>query len=479
MPTSVPSPVFGPRGFIIPLESAVLAGVQADINEAFGGNLNPGLSTPQGQLAQSEAAIIGQANDQFLWLTTQVDPAYAAGRMQDAIGRIYFITRNPAQSTVVQATCTGAEGVVIPVGAQAQDQAGNIYLCTVAGTIPNGGSIILAFACAIPGPIACPGGVYPTGYLNSIYQAIPGWDTINNVTDGVLGTNVESRADFEFRRAQSVAQNSSGSLPSILGAVLNVAGVLDAYVTENATAAPVTVGDYVLAANSVYVAVVGGLAADVARAIWTRKAPGCAYNGNTTETVFDNASGYTPPYPSYEVKFETPAALAILFAVNIVDGPQVPADAVTQIQTAIIDAFNGVDGGSRARIATTQYASRYYSPVAVLGSWVRIIAIDIGSNNDNSAVVTASIAAAVMTVTAVASGALAVGQTISGAGVTEGTTITALGSGSGGTGTYTVSSTQTVASTAITAAKATLNATDVFIDQVPTVSAANIIVTLT
>jgi hypothetical protein len=55
-----------------------------------------------------------------------------------------------------------------------------------------------------------------------------------------------------------------------------------------------------------------------------------------------------------------------------------------------------------------------------------------------------------MTVTAVASGTIAVGQLITGTGVTAGTTITALGTGSGSTGTYTVSTSQTVASTTIT-----------------------------
>jgi hypothetical protein len=61
------------------------------------------------------------------------------------------------------------------------------------------------------------------------------------------------------------------------------------------------------------------------------------------------------------------------------------------------------------------------------------------------AVVTATIAGTVMTVSAVASGVLHVGQTISGVGVTLGTIITALGTGSGGVGTYTLSVTSTVA----------------------------------
>jgi hypothetical protein len=65
---------------------------------------------------------------------------------------------------------------------------------------------------------------------------------------------------------------------------------------------------------------------------------------------------------------------------------------------------------------------------------------------------TASIAGTTMTVSAVVSGAFAVGQVISGTGVTAGTSITALGTGTGGIGTYTVSQAQTVASTTITAA---------------------------
>ena len=61
------------------------------------------------------------------------------------------------------------------------------------------------------------------------------------------------------------------------------------------------------------------------------------------------------------------------------------------------------------------------------------------------AVVTATIAGLTMTVSAVTSGVLHVGQTVQGAGVTLGTIITALGTGSGGIGTYTLSVASTVA----------------------------------
>jgi hypothetical protein len=65
------------------------------------------------------------------------------------------------------------------------------------------------------------------------------------------------------------------------------------------------------------------------------------------------------------------------------------------------------------------------------------------------AVVTGSIAASgtTLTVSAVTSGVLAVGMTISGTTINAGTVITAFGNGTGGLGTYTVSPAQTVAST--------------------------------
>lgn len=67
-----------------------------------------------------------------------------------------------------------------------------------------------------------------------------------------------------------------------------------------------------------------------------------------------------------------------------------------------------------------------------------------------AASVTGSIATTTLTVSAVGSGELAVGDPITGTGVLPGTIITAYGSGVGGTGTYTVNQSQTVSSTTIT-----------------------------
>jgi len=69
---------------------------------------------------------------------------------------------------------------------------------------------------------------------------------------------------------------------------------------------------------------------------------------------------------------------------------------------------------------------------------------------DQTPVFTGSISGTTLTVTAVTTGNIGIGSVLTGTGVTSGTTITALISGTGGVGTYTVSASQTVASTTIT-----------------------------
>lgn len=82
----------------------------------------------------------------------------------------------------------------------------------------------------------------------------------------------------------------------------------------------------------------------------------------------------------------------------------------------------------------------------------------IETNVDNYAdsAFTGSIAGNTMTITNVLLGALSVGATLFGTGISAGTTVTALGTGTGGDGTYTVSPAQTLASTTIAAGVQTL-----------------------
>lgn len=139
--------------------------------------------------------------------------------------------------------------------------------------------------------------------------------------------------------------------------------------------------------------------------------------------------------------------------------------------------FAGILVNSKEYAATSALATSSLNPIMTLPDnsigmlatmgyyWVNLpgpasvgdlVTYDPLTGNLNSitptATFTGSASTTTLTVSAVTAGTIAVGQIISGANITPGTIITALGTGKGGTGTYTISISQTAASGTITAA---------------------------
>jgi uncharacterized phage protein gp47/JayE len=479
--TLVPPPQFGPLGFVAPPENSeagtadlttVLGGRFGDINSAFGGQLDGDLETPQGQLASSDSAIIGMAHALFCYFANQVDPSYSEGRMQDAVGRIYFVTRKPAQPTVVAVQCLGRDTVIIPAGALVQDSAGNLYAAQQPGTIA-GGTVTVSFACTVAGPISCPAGSIQT----VPYTTINGWDRAANAADGITGTLVEGRADFEFRRANSVAINAAGYNDALQAAAMAVPGVIDAAVYDNPTASLSNTGSPVvhIPAYSVYCVVAGGTDQDVAAALLARKPPGVPWAGNTTVTIPDTQQGFNPPYPLYTVTFQRPAALTIWFGISIIVGPNTPSNYIDQITAAILLAFNGGAEGGRPRIGQAVYAARFYPAIYALGPWADgLVSIIVGSNFA-TAVITASMFNLKMTVTAASGATIVPGMLVHGPGMRP-SYVVSNGTGTGGVGDYNMSQSQIVASAVWEGITQMGTGAPCGIDHIPVCSADSIVV---
>lgn len=373
--TSVPVPSFTAQGLSVPSESEILTGVIADINNAFAGGLtfydssgNLLVSRPHVQLASTVSAIITDCYGVMAQFYRGVDPTYATGPLQDAIGQIYFLERKSATATVVACVCSGVAGTVIPAGATAQDSAGYTYACVSGGTIGTDGTVSLDFQNATAGAIAC-----AAGTLSIIASGVSGWTAITNPADGVIGSDEESATEFEERRKESVALNAVGTVDAILANVRSVSGVIDAYVYANDTAAEATVGGVDIPAHCIYVCVSGGADDDVAHAIWAKKPPGIPTTGSTSVTVTDTGNGYASP-PSYGISFTRAAAQAVHVQVTLSANVLTPQDYASQIQAAILGAF---EDAAETKIAGTVYASIFYSAVAALGSWVKIVNIKV------------------------------------------------------------------------------------------------------
>lgn len=480
MTTNVPEVEFLPTGLSVPTEDEIFTGVQADWNTAFGGNLNPDPRSPQGQLETSQAAAIAAANAVFAAIVNGIDPDTAVGFMQDALARIYFLNRNPGVATVVQCACGGAVNVNIPTGAQAQDTSGNLYQCVQGGTIGPSGSVSLTFANVTVGPVPC-----PANTLTIINQGPGGWESINNPAPGVIGADIETPTAFEFRRQNSVAGNAQGWQAAVYGAVIAQPGVIDAFIYENATSAPITYGstNFALAANSIYVGVIGGVPTAIAQAIWSKKSPGCNTNGNTTENVFDLSGNYVSP-PEYAVKFnnnsQNPANT--YFAVSITNLPTLPANIAALVQTAIVNQFTGqTQGLPRARIGSQLVALAYAAAVqSAAGAGIAVPVLSIGVGSAFTGDATVNNGSNVLTVTTSTTGLLSFGTELTGTGIPNGTYIVQQLTGMpGGNGTYQMSNEATatvVTPEALVGAPG--DAATYGIDQAPTIAAANITVTL-
>lgn len=135
---------------------------------------------------------------------------------------------------------------------------------------------------------------------------------------------------------------------------------------------------------------------------------------------------------------------------NTVDvGAWLRGASVVDLTLAQIRAITGtfsvlIDGGAVTVVSVNLSAAVSFSDAA------EILTVAMGTTGPAAASFTGAISGTTMTVSAMVSGAIAVGNEVRGSGVTAGTLVSALGTGTGGTGTYTVTPSQSVGSRALT-----------------------------
>jgi hypothetical protein len=391
MATNVPIPSFTPTGLQTYSEQQILAGVLQDFVQAFalqGKTLNPALATAQGQMSSSLSYMVAAFQAMMAQLIALVDPQTSYGVFQDAIGQIYFITRQAATyATIENATVTGVPGGSLPAGLQATSPDGNIWLSANAVACdPTTGNATVDFVAQVAGT----GPVCAANSLR-IYQAYNGWNGVVNASASASGTNVESRTEFETRRGESVAINSLGQPASVYGAVANVPGVTDAYVYNNGSNAAVNVGatSFPIPPHSILISVNGGTVPAIAQAINSRVDCGCGFAtvgglGTLVTALFQDTVNYVAPYPTYPMYFVRPAPTQAYVAVQVANLPNLPANYQVLVQNAIVSAFqngyvspDGTISIPRARIGGQVIPAEWSAPILALGNIVPV-ALQIG-----------------------------------------------------------------------------------------------------
>lgn len=221
-------------GVIVPDTSATLTQVQSEWQGAFGADLIVTPDTPQGVMITAEAVARNNVINNNAALANQINPNIAGGVFLDAIMALTGIQRNVQQPTVVAGvTVTGVVGTIIPIGAQAQTAAGDIFQITAATTIPTGGTTTATFQSVEYGPIPC-----GTDDLNIIVSAIIGWESVNNSVAGVLGSTTQSDQSARAFRLNTLGFQGLSLAAAITSALFAVPAVTSLSFLENYNSTP-------------------------------------------------------------------------------------------------------------------------------------------------------------------------------------------------------------------------------------------------
>lgn len=360
----------GATGIAAPSYSDILLGLIAQFQSIYGSDAYVAPDSQDGQFLALIAAAIHDCNQTAVDVYNSFSPTYAVGAGLSSRVKINGLQRIvPTFSTAV-GLIGGTVGTVI-AGGVVQDANGNSWNLPASVTIPATGQLTVTVTAQSVGAITA-----AAGTITKIATPVVGWSTFTNTADAVPGAPVESDAALRQRQAVSTSLPAQTPLGALLGTVLNVSGVTQAVVYENATNTTDANG---LPAKSIAVVASGGTVADIVTAIGQKKTPGAATVGTTSGTYVDPTSGIP-----YTIKYYPLAQTTVSVVVNIKAQAGYSSTSVAAIQAAVSAFINGLTIGQPVQF------SRLYAPAyqngAAAGSTYEVLSITLNGGTADVAI---------------------------------------------------------------------------------------------
>lgn len=339
--------------------------------------LNTDPETPAGQLIDSITEMIIRHDNEMLYLFNMFDPLKAEGIWQDALGKIYFLTRKPAINSTAKVKCYGRAGTFIPQGALIRSSINDTQWQTLKSiNLTTEDYTLVDVQCTTAGAIeAAP------NTLTKIITTIAGWDSCTNEAAAIVGNAAENRAAFEARRYKSVAYNSRCFLDSVYSRLADLSGVLALCCRHNVSDNIVTMDGIPVLPHSVYICILGGDDNEIAEALHETVGGGCDYTGSVEIDVIDKVDKRT----KHPIKFNRPLDKAVNVTVRLRKGSNTPPNADETIKDLVFNNFYGTDESQelslnpveRVIMGDTVYASRFIGPLYAAG-FEQVISAQIG-----------------------------------------------------------------------------------------------------
>lgn len=194
-----------------------------NLQSAFGPTLNTTLSSVNGQFMRIMSEL--RAADQQAWLNVyrSFDPNSATGTALDARAALTGSLRKGASSSTVEGILTfNAAGVVADGTQVSNDDTGTVWETINGPYTDTGGPYPEQVAAQVQavntGPLIAPAGT--TWSLVTVLAFIDSFT--NPVEDATLGRNLETDAEFRYRRTVELFSKGQGPLATIAGIVSQV-----------------------------------------------------------------------------------------------------------------------------------------------------------------------------------------------------------------------------------------------------------------
>lgn len=293
-------------------------------------NLDP--SSPDGLKLASDAEIFANLDELAQKAYNSKDPNKAKDVDLNVLCALTGTTRSEGTPSSVTLTLTGVNGTVVQAGKIVESVSDGSQWTIDSNVTIAGGTATVTATCTTNG--ATPASI---GTITKIVNTVGGWQSVTNPTVATLGTDRQSDSLLRVERRRSVARPGNNQLDSMTGELFDVEGVRRVRVYENYTG---VTDDNGLTQHSVAPIIDGGADADIAKAIFIKKNPGCdLYVAGTPVTV----EGVYDRYPNNAttITFSRPIYVDMVLTINITDDGSLPVDVEDLIKAAIIDYTQG------------------------------------------------------------------------------------------------------------------------------------------
>lgn len=302
----------------------------------YGSDISIDADDPDGQRIGIEANNILDLQSFAAYLYNSLDPDFAQGNFLDILCKYFGVFRRPASQSQWDLTVTLSKDSTLPDGYTVKDDLDQEWYVDGDEAVVTGANTV-TFKAVTYGSVE---GL--TGATIEQSDYLPGVTSITAGTDATIGIEEETNAELRIRRNKSLRIPSYSTTGGLLSNLLNISGVTDCVVYENATS--IYDSELSLNGHALWVVIEGGTASTIVETIAKNRTGGCGLKGSE-EGIYhedivrpDGVTIQLPHVINYDRPTYTDLYINLTVTRKLPTSPVIDHDA---IKAAIVDAeFN-------------------------------------------------------------------------------------------------------------------------------------------